>query len=461
MAHDPQASLTRLRSHWFQPRISLAALLALVTLCSIGSWYWWRLPFVVEHTGLEIRTGQEYRIVRGEPIEDEVVPSDPFGPPAGAKAYRMPIAKRKRTQAGSDVARLKRTSQTVVRELETVRRLWDGKTIRQGPLIAFDDAGRKIGESHYREGQLHGLSTTRFSDGHVREQGVYRNGRKDGAWVTFHQSAEYNPPMIRYSKAVSSWKDGVPDGAWDWSDTDGKELMKAEFSSGGLMGALSQSADPGLRRRLAEGQIGNREILLKLLTPVNVEFIETPLAEALDYFARQCEISIVLDYRRVKHAGTQVETPVTLKAPAGTPLIMALGSMLSPLELVGDYRYGVIYITTLASFADGDLTGIARIEPSPESLAQVWDTAVCVEFIETPLPDARAYLERQTGGRLHTDTTRLSERLRTCPVTQNLHDLPLRNVLGSLLDGINCRCRLEGETLVLEEQPTAPAHEGE
>ena len=213
----------------FRPRFRLATLLVFVTLAAVGSWYWWRRPFEVEHEGLN-----------GE----------------------------------------------VVREVETVRRLWGGKTIRSGPVVGYDNRGRKIAESHYREGVLHGRSTTWFGDGRIREEGEYADGKKEGPWIRYSRQR---------AKSVASWSQGVPDDIWEWYDVMGKRRYEARFASGRLVVPLPQEFEGGLAQCLMDGRIGDANVVLMLLSPSEMEFVETPLKDAIDYLAKKHETGIVLD----------------------------------------------------------------------------------------------------------------------------------------------------------------------
>src|SRR5262245_17866738 len=75
---------------WLRPRFGLGALLLLVTLCAVGAWYWWRLPFEVERTGLHVWRGLELVIVErmekpSQPAPSRAVASfDPFAAPGAA-----------------------------------------------------------------------------------------------------------------------------------------------------------------------------------------------------------------------------------------------------------------------------------------------------------------------------------------------------------------------------------------
>ena len=192
----------------FRPRFTLAALLALVTLSALGAWYWWRVPFEVEVPGKGNRT------------------------------------------------------------VETVRRVWGGKTLRHGPLYEFDKDGHKIAEIHYHEGLLHGTSQRWFTDGHIREQGQHQFGRKHGEWVRFHENREGAPTHFAYSKNISHWENGIPDGKWESIDTQGTTTTSVEFVAGKLVRPLPSAAEEGLASNIADGELADPVLLSKLFSPL-------------------------------------------------------------------------------------------------------------------------------------------------------------------------------------------------
>ena len=104
------------RRRWFAPRFSLAAALVAMTLCAVGLWYWYRVPFEVEHQIDKQRS-----------------------------------------------------------EVETVRRTWGG-TVRHGPRRVYLSDKLYLLES-YRDGIPHGQWEWRDSAGHVTISAEFRFGR--------------------------------------------------------------------------------------------------------------------------------------------------------------------------------------------------------------------------------------------------------------------------------------------
>src|SRR5262245_5645678 len=96
-------------SHPARPRLwrlqfSLAGIFALMTLASIGTWFWYQRPFEV--------------------VNIEYVPdgnADPFAAASTASVSRI-----------------------VRRDVETVRRVWGGKTVRHGPRRVYDATGNLL-----------------------------------------------------------------------------------------------------------------------------------------------------------------------------------------------------------------------------------------------------------------------------------------------------------------------------
>jgi hypothetical protein len=452
----------------FRPRFTLAALLALVTLSSLGAWYWWRVPFEVESAGLKIDAGTEFRIVSAPKLANPAGSAgDPFaaphvsasGPtsatdPFAAPASSAPVP----SSAVSDtpgpvqmVLRVKQFKRRIATRVETVRRVWGGKTLRHGPLIELDENGQKVSDTPYEEGMPHGLTQKWFADGHLREQGQHHMGRKQGEWVRYYQRPSHDPPRVLYSKNVTRWSDGIPEGKWEWIDPQGQHTLTMEFAKGKLTGPLPPEAEIGLARRLAEGKFADAELVHKLVMPSSGGFRETPLKDALDFLEAQHAFPLEIDARRLEETGIRIDIPISLTVPSETPYIVALGRILRPLNLTCDYRYGVLYVTTPEAYESGDLTGISQIAPLKGSLlAEVWDAPVSIEFLETPLPMALEYIAEQTTGRLRFDASHLPKDFDVIPVTRTLSGLSLRHMLGAILDDLNLRCELDGETIVLK-----------
>lgn len=444
------------RTWSWRPRFGLASLLALVTLAAIGSWYWWRRPFEVERKGLDRSLGMEREILWAVwPPDFPEVDSfaDPFfvGPPSSRK---LPAETSGTQQSSKQSPKLFERRSVIVREVETVRRLWGGMTIRVGGVIGYDEDGRKIAESHYREGLLHGPSVTWFRDGHIREQGEYLAGKKEGPWVRYFQHVQREPLRIVLAKTVAVWKSGVPDGSWEWFDAQGKSLYTASFANGRLIGPPPDAFDRGLGQYLVDGKIDDPNLQLTLLSPCSIEFVETPLHDAIVFLAERHETPIRLDAKRIEESGVNIDAPVSLTIQEGPPLIECLARILAPMRLVCDYRHGLLTITTPRGIASVDTSGVSQIRvPLDSPLASVWNRSVTVELIETPFTQALGLMEKQVGleGLFVFDD--VPSGLRDAPVTMVVKQHPFSLVLGLMLENMSCRASLkEGNVIVISNE---------
>ncbi|HZN35675.1 MAG TPA: hypothetical protein VFB80_17720, partial [Pirellulaceae bacterium] len=122
------------------------------------------------------------------------------------------------------------------------------------------------------------------------------------------------------------------------------------------------------------------------------------------------------------------------------------------------YRYGVLYLTTRENVKDWrDPTGIAAIRPPAGSpLAQAWEEPSQIEAINMPLDKALQLLTQRLA--IGVDLSGLPPESRVMPVTKNLRDLPLRHVLGLILDNLNLRAEARGgDTIaILPPKPSIP-----
>ncbi len=87
------------------------------------------------------------------------------------------------------------------------------------------------------------------------------------------------------------------------------------------------------------------KILLALEKPTEMDFIATPLQDAVDYLKDRHGIEIQLDYKALEDAGVGTDTPVTRKL-VGISLRAALRILLAPHVLTFDIRDEVLQITT-------------------------------------------------------------------------------------------------------------------
>ena len=90
---------------------------------------------------------------------------------------------------------------------------------------------------------------------------------------------------------------------------------------------------------------GREAIEAALAEPTQLEFIETPLQDVIDYLSDLHGINIIIDRLALDNAGIAPDTAVTINL-SGVKLCRALDLMLRPLHLTWTLRHDVLLITT-------------------------------------------------------------------------------------------------------------------
>jgi len=185
------------------------------------------------------------------------------------------------------------------------------------------------------------------------------------------------------------------------------------------------------------------------------------------YLSDKHNLPIVLDMKRVPDP----DLPITATF-YGADLASTLNLLTLPYGLSGDSRYGCVWITTAAD-AKGwhDPTGVAEIRPPEESaLARAWNEPVPLisvarkpDFSPVAVPRAgpAAAPEFSLDDMLAMLAQRLNIDIDASAITPQAQDpkfvavtgttfgLAFRHVLAQLLYFTGCRCKLEGEMLVI------------
>jgi len=133
-------------------------------------------------------------------------------------------------------------------------------------------------------------------------------------------------------------------------------------------------------------------------------------------------------------------------------LATVLTLRLAPHGLVCDYRYGCIWITTPSDAKNWrDPTGVAEIKPARGTLlAAAWDESVTTAFTTAALAEVLTKLAQRLA--IEIDTTQIAPTPpdpNAFPAMTNTNGLPFRHALGLLLNETGCRCKLDGEMLVI------------
>jgi hypothetical protein len=116
---------------------------------------------------------------------------------------------------------------------------------------------------------------------------------------------------------------------------------------------------------------GEKAILKALEEKTKLEFVDTPLQDAIDYLQDVYRITIKLDTNALKEAGVDASTPVNLTI-RDVPLRSALRIMLSDLQLEWTIWSDVLWITTPAK-AESDEFMVTKIYDVTDLLVATQD----------------------------------------------------------------------------------------
>ncbi len=118
------------------------------------------------------------------------------------------------------------------------------------------------------------------------------------------------------------------------------------YSSAPVWQALSERRAHYANTDLRNVSPAEAKIRRELKTPTKVEFVETPLDEAIDYLQDMHGIAIQLDRKALEEAGMFDDTPVSLDVE-NVSLRTALRLLLRPLDLTYVVQDEVLMITTV------------------------------------------------------------------------------------------------------------------
>jgi len=315
--------------------------------------------------------------------------------------------------------------------------------------------GRKDGPYEHHAGQ-NGLT------------GQYVDDLKDGVWLA------KNGVMVT---RLESWRRGKLDGPMEVRQPaprpargPGKKggtspkpesiTIRLVFSDGRLThfngepvaDARGKSVSNRLFELYGSGAIDERtEAELGKWTGIDI--VEMPLKDVAMYLSDTHNMPLVLDPK----LGPKSDLPLT-GSYQGIDLRTALLLLTAPQGLGCDYRYGCIWITTAEDGHDWrDPTGVTELKPPKGSALELaWnEISPPVDCVETPLTEVLAYLKQPLA--IDIDATQIEETTANSSpplITLSLRGVSFRDTLGQLLYRTHCRCRLDGDKLII--QPPDP-----
>ncbi len=299
---------------------------------------------------------------------------------------------------------------------------------------------------------------------------TYRAGKRQGSFRRFNQPENYVSEEGHYEQ-------GLKQGAWRWLDPKGQELARTEYLTGKIVRAVyrdregreqviefrndareprivagGRTLEDRLARLAREGRIDDVQLCESLRLPISVVFGEARLKSPIMTLAECAEISLILDPHHV-NAERQADEKFH-EIPFSAAMTVLTGTQ----DLACDYRYGHVWVTSAEDVKGWrDPTGVADLVPAVDShLMSAWNAPIQVNAKEQPLADTLKFLAHQLA--IELDVSQIEpgcDGKPSYPVTFSRYDIKLRHALGILLYQTRCRCKLEGETLViLPPEPT-------
>jgi hypothetical protein len=355
--------------------------------------------------------------------------------------YRWPYEEEKI----QEVSRSGKTERVGTGQFTTWRREWGGGRTKHGRERQFTQ-GKLISVTTFRNGKRTGPYAIHRPNGNVVYIGEYLDDQRVGTWRTFDDqgretgTSEYRDDKMWRHRSVT------PDGI--------ERLM--EFGSGKAPTKIvvaGMEQEDRLAKLVREGKIDDPQIAAEVGKVTNLTFVETPLKDAVDFMSQNHDIPIRIDPHHVR-----LDLPIS-EEWRGIPLSTALTLIGATNGVSCEYRYGSLWLTSSEDAKDWrDPTGVADIEPPTESpLARAWNEPVKLQTVETPLNMALQFMIQPLA--ISIDASKIPGPETGgvfIPVTTNLNGVTFRHALAMLLYQTRCRCKLEGETLVIlppEEMP--------
>jgi hypothetical protein len=311
----------------------------------------------------------------------------------------------------------------------TWQRQWGGSRLQHGKRTLTQ--GKLVQISTYRRGQAHGPYLLKVGD-QVEEVGQYVDGLKEGTWTCA-------------GNTILHWHHGKLDGKCELKSRRGNSTI-VTFAEGRLTHVNGRPVEDHLFGLLQSNVVDER-IASELGRPTSVDVVEMPLKDTMLYLQEAHNTPFVIDQRQVPNG----DLPLTA-AYSGIGLGSVLTLFTAPHGLACDYRYGRLWITTASDAKDWrDPTGVAEIRPpAGTQLAVAWNEPAKAAVTTAPLAEVLATVAEPLGIKL--DTSQVApapDRPNSYPTVSNTDGLPFRYALGILLCETGCRCKLDGETLVI------------
>ena len=183
--------------------------------------------------------------------------------------------------------------------------------------------------------------------------------------------------------------------------------------------------------------------------PVDMAFVNVPLADVFDYLSEVARVNIVLDKRAFDRLGVGTDIPITIQRER-LPLNQVLQDVLKPLGLVHVVWEGMIVVKSPSEPHRSPLRVSTR--PISPELNDALGEPTVLEFVETPLVQVCKYLSQLHNCRIEVDQAAFGTNEPTV-ITRNLRGMPLRVALHFMLSD-DLTGEIDGDTIWIRPQKT-------
>ncbi|HUY90731.1 MAG TPA: M56 family metallopeptidase [Pirellulales bacterium] len=213
--------------------------------------------------------------------------------------------------------------------------------------------------------------------------------------------------------------------------------------------------DSDVYRALPQTNPNVRKILAALEENTELEFVDQPLSDVVEYLRERHDIQIQLDIRSLVKAKKNADLPITMQYRGG-PLSEALKRLFAKYDLAMAIRHEVLMIGAKPLSPEPPSLPILpageKLSPIPaKALAELTE----LEFVEQPLSDVVEYLKERHDIEIVLDNEALTKAGigSDTPVTRVIRGITLKSALELMLGELDLTCFAEGDRLVVRPIP--------
>ena len=397
-------------------RYRLVYLIIFVGVISVACWYWWHCPFEVEVVIANRDASVPPSYLAAWPSGDPFViggEADPFDQASVVSYFR--------------------------REVRTVRRYGFKGTVRHGRTLVFNKSGRRVLEEHWSNGARHGVFKLWGDNELLLLDGRFERGVKHGRWSEWNSEGT----KVREEEFVHG---DVVSLAWFCAEDHCKcTSHRAHYDRGSLVSIDGKSVTE-LTLRLQNAPIWIQRLLDERYYPEYDNWSSAQVISRLE----QAELSEL----SVRTNEDIWDEPLVLERPfdshlACAPLRVGIVLFLRESELICDYRFGEVWVTTRRDAANwSDKTGMDELRLQRGTrLTEALNRRTAVELATQA--DVRNCLGELV--RFDCPMEAVNE-TQTSSATIHTVEMPIRYWLHQFLGRNDLECELVGNQLLITAQ---------